>query len=221
MNRSVKHLHACTLVGRDGELGPVEEMYFDDEKWTIRYIVTNLEEVPDRERAAVSPVSVDDVDWKSRTILVALSRDEVAGSPEIEPLEPIGRDKERQLSHYYGIPVYWSGVGLWGNHVYPGLLAGEDLADVEDRSDGENRVHRTKEAFGFKIQATDGEIGRVDDLVLEEKTWEILFLVIGAGTWLPGKKVIVDTHWIEKVNWQDGTVRVSLPRDAIRSATAI
>ena len=221
MNRSVKHLHACTLVDRDGDLGPVAEMYFDDEKWTIRYIITDLEEVPERQRAAVSPVSVDEVDWKSRRIVVDLSHDQVAGSPEIDPRQQIGREKERQLSRYYGIPVYWDGVGLWGNHVYPGLLAGESPPGEEDHSDGENHVHRTQEAFGYRIQATDGEIGRVDDLVVEEKTWEILFLVIDTSSWLPGRKVIVDTHWIDRVDWQEGTVTVSLPRNAIRSATAI
>lgn len=221
MNRSVKHLHACTVVDRDGELGPVEETYFDDEKWTIRYIMTDLEEVPERQRAAVSPVSVDDVDWKSRRIVVGLSRDQVAGSPEIDPQQPIGRRKERQLSRYYGIPIYWGGVGLWGNHVYPGLLAEESSVDEGDHGDRDNHVHSTQEAFGYKIEATDGEIGRVDDLVVEEKTWEILFLVIDTGSWLPGKKVIVDTHWIDQVNWRDGTVTVNLPRNAIRSATAI
>jgi sporulation protein YlmC with PRC-barrel domain len=220
MNRSVKHLHAYTVVGRDGELGSVEEMYFDDEKWTIRYIIAGLAEASEKDRAAVSPVSVDEVDWKNRMILVDLSRREVAGSPDVEPEQPLGRDKERQLNSYYGIPVYWNGVGLWGNHVYPGLLAGESSLE-EDRSDEEPHVHTTREAFGYKIEATDGEIGRVEDLVVEEKSWEIQFLVIDTGGWLPGKKVIVDTHWIDEVDWQKGTVSVSLPRNAIRSATAI
>jgi hypothetical protein len=61
----------------------------------------------------------------------------------------------------------------------------------------------------------------VDDLVIEEKTWEIQFLVIETRNWLAGKKVIVDTHLIEQVNWREGKVKVSLPRNAIRSATAI
>ena len=221
MNRSVKHLQAYTLVARDGDLGPVEEMYFDDEKWTIRYIVASLEELPDKERAAVSPVSVEQVDWKNGTIIVNLSREDVAGSPEVDAGKPIVREKERQLNRYYRIPVYWNGVGLWGNHVYPGLLAEESSPPEEEGSDRETRVHGTSEAFGYTIEATDGEIGRVNDLVVEERTWEIQFLVIDTGNWLSGRKVIVDTHWIDQVNWQEGTVAVSLPRNAIRSATAI
>ena len=221
MNRSVKHLQAYTLVARDGDLGPVEEMYFDDEKWTIRYIVASLEELPDKERAAVSPVSVEQVDWKNGTIIVNLSREDVAGSPEVDAENPIGREKERQLNRYYRIPVYWNGVGLWGNYVYPGLLAEESSPPEEEGSDRETRVHGTSEAFGYTIEATDGEIGRVNDLVVEERTWEIQFLVIDTGNWLSGRKVIVDTHWIDQVNWQEGTVAVSLPRNAIRSATAI
>lgn len=221
MNRSVKHLHNCSLTALDGDLGSVEDMYFDDEKWTIRYIVIDLEEVPEKDKAVVSPVSVKGVDWKHRIIAVDLSRNDVADSPEVKAEQPLGRRKERQLNSYYRIPVYWNGVGLWGNHVYPGLLAGESLADDEDSADGASHVHGTKEAIGYKIEAIDGEIGLVDDLVVEERTWEIQFLVADASSWLPGRKVIVDTHWIDRVNWQKGIASVSLPRNAVRSATAI
>jgi sporulation protein YlmC with PRC-barrel domain len=106
------------------------------------------------------------------------------------------------------------------------LLAGQARASQEEERSEEERgngvhVYSTEEAFEYEIEATDGEIGHVDDLVVEEKTWEIQFLVIDTSKWLPGKKVIVDTHWIDEVDWQDGKVRVSLPRNAIRSATAI
>jgi hypothetical protein len=117
MNRSVKHLYAYTLVGRDGELGSIQGMYFDDEKWTIRYFIADLEKVQEKDTAAVSPMVVEDIDWKNRTILVDLAKNVVAGSPEVDPGKPITRYKERELNRYYRIPTYWTGVGLWGNHV--------------------------------------------------------------------------------------------------------
>lgn len=225
MNRSVKHLHTYTLVARDGELGSIREMYFDDKNWTIRYLISDLERFPEKDKAAISPVSVEDIDWKNGTIRVDLPKNVVADSPEVDVEKPFNRSKERQLNSYYHFPTYWSGIGLWGNHVYPGLLAEESPTEEEERSGGdqENRVyvHRAKEACGYTIEATDGEIGHVEDLVIEEKTWEIQFLVIDTRNWLPGKKVIVDTHWLDEVNWQDGTVKVSLPRNAIRGATEI
>jgi hypothetical protein len=223
MNRSVKHLHGCTLAGRDGSLGAVREMYFDEERWTIRYIVAELADDFEKHSAALSPVSVEDVDWKNSTILFALTREFVAESPHVEAGEPISRVKERQLNRYYGIPTYWNGVGLWGNHVYPGLLAGQSSVEEQPAGEQENgvRVHSATETFGYRIEAADGDIGHVDDLIVEERTWEIQFLVIDTQNWLPGGKVIVDTDWIDRVDWRGGTVSVSLPRNAIRGATAI
>ena len=226
MNRSVKHLQSYRIEARDGSLGRVGELYFDDEKWTIRYLMTHLEKMLGKRLALISPTTVERIDWKNGTIQVRLTREQVANSPEVRGEQPIERAKEQELSRYYGIPTYWDGVGLWGNHLYPGLLSAED---GEKESPGsstpseENGVHlhSTGEALSYRIEATDGRIGQVEDFVIEEKSWEIQFLVVEADDWLPGKKVIVDTHWIDEVDWSQGKVRVSLPRNAIRGATEI
>ena len=36
-----KTLKGYKLEGRDGEIGKVEEFYFDDQYWTIRYLVAD------------------------------------------------------------------------------------------------------------------------------------------------------------------------------------
>jgi sporulation protein YlmC with PRC-barrel domain len=226
MNRSVKHLQSYRIEARDGSLGRVGELYFDDEKWTIRYLMTHLEKMLGKRLALISPTTVERIDWKNGTIQVRLTREQVANSPEVRGEQPIERAKEQELSRYYGIPAYWDGVGLWGNHLYPGLLStedGEKENPLNSNPPEENGVHlhSTEEAMSYRIEAMDGWIGQVEDFVVEEKSWEIQFLVVEAGDWLPGKKVIVDTHWIDEVDRSQGKVRVSLPRNAIRGATAI
>jgi hypothetical protein len=46
---------------------------------------------------------------------------------------------------------------------------------------------------GFAIEAKDGCIGTVKDVLFDEKTWHVHWLVVDAGTWLTGRKVLAHT----------------------------
>ena len=41
MLRSMKNLHACTIGATDGDIGTVQEGYFDDVSYTVRYVVVD------------------------------------------------------------------------------------------------------------------------------------------------------------------------------------
>jgi len=71
---------------------------------------------------------------------------------------------------------------------------------------------------GYDIQASDGEIGHVEDFIIDDETWAIRYLVIDTQNWLPGKKVLISPQWIERVSWDLSTVFVNLSRDAIKQS---
>ena len=71
---------------------------------------------------------------------------------------------------------------------------------------------------GYKIHASDGEIGHVEDFLIDDETWAIRYLVVDTRNWWPGKKVLVSPKWIEGVSWDLSNVSVSLSRDAIRKS---
>src|SRR3546814_19356581 len=50
---------------------------------------------------------------------VALTRDQVANSPDIDTHQPVSRQLESQFSQYYGFGNYWNGPYLWGVGGYP------------------------------------------------------------------------------------------------------
>ena len=55
---------------------------------------------------------------------------------------------------------------------------------------------------GHHIQATDGEIGHVEDFIIDDETWAIRYLIVDTQNWWPGKKVLVSPQWIERVSWR-------------------
>jgi hypothetical protein len=56
-----------------------------------------------------------------------------------------------------------------------------------------------KDLLSYKILATDGEIGSVSDLMVDDQEMKLRYLVIDTGNWLPGRKVVLSTAWISRV----------------------
>ena len=56
---------------------------------------------------------------------------------------------------------------------------------------------------GYHIQATDGEIGHVEDFFVDDETWAICYLIIDTRNWWPGKKILISPKWIERVSWPE------------------
>jgi hypothetical protein len=48
MLRNIDSLKGCTVAANDGEMGHVEQLYFDDEAWGIRYLVVKASDLGQR-----------------------------------------------------------------------------------------------------------------------------------------------------------------------------
>jgi hypothetical protein len=70
----------------------------------------------------------------------------------------------------------------------------------------------------FHIQGADGEIGRVEDLVIDDETWAIRYLIIDTRNWWPLKKALIAPKWINRVAWDESKVFLDLSCDAIKSS---
>ena len=71
---------------------------------------------------------------------------------------------------------------------------------------------------GYHIHATDGDIGHVEDFLVDDVSWAIRYMVVDTINWWPGKKVLVAPEWIERVDWDKSMVHVHLGREKIRTS---
>ena len=119
MLRRVKELNGYSLLATDGELGKVKDVFFDDEKWTIRYLVVETGNWLNSRRVLISPYSIAKVDSADESIAVRLTQDQVKNSPDIDTHKPVSRQMEGDFSRYYGLGNYRIGPELWGTGTYP------------------------------------------------------------------------------------------------------
>lgn len=229
MLRSVKDLQGYTIQATDGEIGKVKEFLFDDQSWTIRYMVADTGGWLTGRLVLISPQALRGSDWEDQALPVSLTRAQVENAPSIYEDQPVSRQYEADYSDYYGYPYYWTTqyAGLAPIYaptvpagVYPGDPVQEDefpQAMDDSREEGDPHLRSTDEVMGYDIQARDGEIGHLDDFLVDDAGWRIESAVIATRDWLPGKKVVISPQAIEEVNWAERYVRVNLTRDDIKS----
>lgn len=221
MLRSTNKILGYRLDAMDGELGKVKDWYFDDEAWTIRYVVVDTGSWLSSRKVLISPQALGEPDWSAGSIPVALSKQQVEDSPGIDLDMPVSRQHEEYLSKYYGWPPYWMPSGVTAGIGTPVAMTHEAAVAQSEPSEpqGDPNLRSIREVMGYHIEAADGEIGHVEDFITDSSYhWVLRYMVIDTRNWLPGKKVLVSPGWVDEISWSDGEVRVSHNRQAIKDA---
>jgi len=230
MLRKVTDLHGYTLQATDGEIGKVKDVFFDDEKWTIRYLVVEAGGWLNSRQVLISPYSIAGVN-DNGSISVRLTQDQVKHSPDIDTHQPISRRLEGNLSSYYGLGNYWIGPELWGSGAYPVVRdpevpggghvpsRAEELLERGSDDPEDYHLRSADNVKGYHIQGTDEEIGHVQDFVFDDETWAMRYFIVDTRNWWPGgRKVLIATHWIDQIDWAQSIVRIGLTQDQIRKS---
>jgi sporulation protein YlmC with PRC-barrel domain len=170
MLHKIKDLRGDALHAEDGEVGSVDDLYFDDEDWDVRYLVVNTRRWIPGPRVLVPPIAIDrDQPLASGDIRVELTREQISRCPTV-------------------------------------------AAD---------NLRSSVEVIGCGIEALDGTIGSVADLVVDDETWEITDVLVDSRHWLPGKLLLISPEVIDRIDWSQKTVHVRLARGDILQAPEV
>jgi len=226
MLRSIKDMHGFKIQAKDGEIGKVDEFFFDDHTWTIRYLIADTGTWLVDNRVLISPVSIGKPDWNNKTFPVNQTKEQVEKSPKIENDKPVSRQNEIDLAAYYSWPSYWTGimqptVGVM--NPFPVLTpkkTEKEITEMEKKKEhADPNLRSTNEVINYNINATDGNIGHVEDFLVDDESWVIRYLVVDTNNWLPGgRKVILALNWVKDILWPDSSVNVNLTKDEIKNS---
>ncbi|MDD2271570.1 MAG: PRC-barrel domain-containing protein [Desulfuromonadaceae bacterium] len=214
----VSELKGYTLDSLNGKIGEAKEFYFDDRHWTIRYLVADTGNWLMDRQVLISPYALVEVNREEQVIAVNLSKQQILESPPLDSDKPVSRQFEMDYHGYYEWPMYSDGPYIWGASPY--IL--RDLENRRESTEGEkscdSHLRSTHEVSGYHLQALDGEVGHVEDFIIDDETWTIRYLIVDTRNWWPGKKVLISPQWIERVSWDESKVFVHIPADAIKEA---
>jgi sporulation protein YlmC with PRC-barrel domain len=198
----------------DGLIGDVEDFYFDDQTWHIRYLIIKTGGWLSGREVLISPVSLLKEKWQNGLFSVDLTKKQITDSPDIDTDKPVSRQQEIELYEHYA----WE--GYWLSGFYPGGYLGVSIPfpvtdENDQKADAETHLRSTTIITGYHIYATDGEIGHVNDFIMDDKTWQIKFIVVDTHNWFGGKKVLIPVGLIKKIEWTDSKVFLVMSKTAV------
>ena len=230
MLKNASGLHGYAVAASDGQLGTVSDFLFDDASWLIRWLVVETGKWLSG-RKVLLPVSVlGHLDPARREFAVRLTMQQIKESPDIDTERPVSRQMESSIYDYYGWSPYWGagyymgGFGFMGGGMAlsPSSQASrraEEIADAR-RSHDDPHLRSIDTVTGYHIHASDGEIGHVEDFLLEDADWSIHYLVVDTKNWWPGKKVLISPRSAKEIDWSDKLVNLDVDRQRVKDSPA-
>ena len=215
------------IQATDGKLGQIEELYFDEETWVVRYIVVNVGGWLVRQPVLLTPSSIKHMDRDERTAVVGLTREQVRYSPEIDAHKPVSREAEALLHQHYDWSPYWQTLPSLlaldvSAYSVPIPAAPTEVAMPEEKQDIVASVHShlrsTQAITGYSIQAVDGSIGHVETFLVDTLYWVIRYIIVDTGNWLRGKSVLIAPFWISDIRWAESELCLDLTQENIKTS---
>lgn len=100
--RSANEVAGYKIEARDASVGGVEDLLFDEQDWTIRFLVIDTRKWLPGRHVVVPVERVDHVSWGERAVFVELSADDVRNSPEYRLDALLTPEHEAMLYAHYG-----------------------------------------------------------------------------------------------------------------------
>jgi len=198
---AARQLRRCSIEGADGTVGTIKDLLFDGRIWKVRYFDVDTGGWLSGRRVILSPRTIHAVNYAAQTLATPLTKEQVEKSPPLESDLPVSRQKEIELAQYYSWGAYWASA-----------------ESEPQEAEGDPNLRSTRAVSGYYIHAFDGEIGHVDDFIVDDEDWQIRYLVIDTRNWLPGRHVLIPPTWAESIDWKSRSVQVGLSRETIRNS---
>jgi len=217
----------------DGPIGRVQDLYFDDQQWTVRYLGVSLGAWFSDRQVLLSSALIKEPARPGDALRVSLTKKQIEQSPTIRSEQALANlaDQEEDTKHQGSAswpqnqalspavnkmnagllatataPLAWPAETTGAHHVHAHNCG---KLDACARLLGVPHLHSAHVMLNDTIQAMDGELGHVEDLLINEADWRIQHLLVWTRHCWPDRQVLVSPQWINSANWAESQVVVN------------
>jgi hypothetical protein len=229
MMQVISPLRGYAIEAKDGRMGTVVDFLFDDATWRVRWLVVDCGTWLTGRKTLIHPSAIARADLEQQRFLVSLTQAQVEKSPELAEHQPVSQQMENQLYTYYGWDPLWSGPYLSetpGEMAWPYMAPPYFGLGLTDAAQGKGaslhaadpHLRSVNEVTGYRIHAVDGEIGHVENFMIDDADWSIHYFVVDTRNWWPGKRVLISPLAVKSIDWFDRHVELDVSREKIKSS---
>jgi uncharacterized protein YrrD len=73
-----------------------------------------------------------------------------------------------------------------------------------------------KHMYGASLEGADGRAGTLYDVLFDDQSWRVRYLVISTERWFRGRQVLVEPKAVQQAEWPEQRLSVSLTKEQVR-----
>ncbi len=211
------------IEATDGSIGHLYSLLFDEQTWAVRYLVVDTGTLLPGQKVLLTPGVCGDL--TGQVFPVNLTREQVKNSPDIDTEPPVSRQQEMELHKHFDWTPYWIGsfstltTATMPDVAKAARQAGKETGTGKTEDAGNDpHLRSTRAVINYRVHAEDGDIGHVEDFIVDNADWMIRYLIVDTRNWLPGKKVIIPPDLIKQISWQKAEAFVDVTKEAIEKS---
>lgn len=213
-------INGYTIAETDGELGSVKDLLVEDESWKVRWLVVDTGNWLPGRKVLLPPLVMGTPNVEKREFPVNLTRAQVTDSPDVDTDLPVSRQSEAHLYDHYEWEPYWDGSFSPVSLI---MAVPTDVTVNLAHSDpppyaGNPHLRSIAALRGYGIHASDGEIGAVEDILIDDASWTVRYLTIDTGNWWPGERVLIAPRSILKIDWVAEVIHLNVDRETVKKS---
>ena len=226
MLRNSSDITGYSIGATDGPIGHVSDFLFDDATWRVRWLVVSTGWLTGH-KVLVPPSVLNHFSPIGHQFAARLTIQQVKDSPGIDADKPVSREMEGHLYDYYGWSPYWNSDVFLGGYGNIHAMSEEAAIQARPRDEAtpygrryraQSHLRSIAAVTGYHIHATDGEIGHVDDFLVEDEDWSIHYLIVDTKNWWPGKRVLISPRSARMIDWADRQVDLNVSREIVKAS---
>jgi len=217
-------INGYAIEASNGRIGTVSDLLFEDVGWVIRWLVVDTGNWLAGRKVLLPLSALGQPDRALRHFPVRLTMQQVNDSPDIDTDQPVSRQLETNICDYYRLDPYWAGSNFGMNAIATPYVAplwstprGPSSADTRP-SEGDPHLRSIKAVSGHHIHATDGEIGHVEDFLVDDAGWGIRYIKADTRNWWPGERVLISPRSVREIDWARRLIHLDVNRQKVKGS---
>ena len=221
-------INGYAIEASDGRLGTVSDLLFEDTGWVVRWLVVDTGNWLPGRKVLLPLSALGRPDRALRHFPVKLTMQHVKDSPDVDTDEPVSRQIEAHVYDHSGWDPYWGGSFLPMSNamatpfvapLYEQEPTPPDLARADGQpNEGDPHLRSIATVTGYHLHAADGEIGHVEDFLVDDASWNIRFIRVDTRNWWPGERVLISPRSVQEIDWADKLIHLDVSRQKVKDS---
>lgn len=223
----ISALKGYALESTDGLVGTVTDFLFDQRSWFLKWAVVETGTWLNGRKVLIHPSAFGEPDYDRELIPVRLTKHRIEESPAFAVDRPVFPRDEVSFHNFYGIDPLVSTAGFFGvpsdaSRLDPTAqadrLARRAIGDAASLEEDDASLRGVTDIVGFHMRAIDETIGHLENLLIDDETWSIRYLIVGTKTWWPGAHVLISPYAVRAIDWADREVALNITRQQVKTS---